>query len=105
MRSHALATAGQPGAKRAKLRKKRRHAASIRLDHPALPAMVLPPHLPSRRPPRPLPPPAFGDDDVFSVYAPKPPWRRWRTHLRTQDERERLRWRALAPIFRYGGRG
>jgi hypothetical protein len=46
----------------------------------------------------------FGDDDVFSVYAPKPRWRRWRTHLRAQDERERLRWRALAPIFRYGGR-
>ena len=46
----------------------------------------------------------FGNDEVVNVNTPKPPWRRWRTHYRAQDERERLRWRALAPIFRYGGR-
>ena len=46
----------------------------------------------------------FGNDEVFNSYSPKPPWRRWHTHYRAEEERERLRWRALAPIFKYGGR-
>ena len=44
----------------------------------------------------------FDDDYILEPYLPKPPWQRWRTHYRALDERERLRWRALAPVFRYG---
>jgi hypothetical protein len=46
----------------------------------------------------------FDDDYILKPYLPKPPWQRWRTHYRALDERERLRWQALTPVFRYGGR-
>jgi hypothetical protein len=44
----------------------------------------------------------FDDDYILEPYWPKPPWQRWRTHYRALEKRERLRWQALAPVFRYG---